>query len=93
VTFRAHLREKLRWLAIGSEASLGILVLAFGLLGVRSFFVHNGRDLYFLALVLGVSIIGFLAIAAAWMLSRRRYWGQIFLLLLPMAPFLAIATD
>lgn len=96
LTFREFLRSALQtsWrLAIACEALVGALVLALGLLGVRSYFVHGGRDLYFFILVLGVCFIGSLVLTAAWLLSRQRYWGQLFLLLLPLAPLFAIATD
>lgn len=56
---------------------------------MRSYFVHNGRNLYFLALVVGVTLIGALVIVAAWTLARRKYWGQLLLLLLPLAPLVA----
>ncbi len=86
-------RATARWLAIACESISGGLVLAFGLLGLRSFFVHAGRDLYFLSLVVGLVLVGCSSLAAAWLLLRRRYWGQLFLFMLPLAPFLLIATD
>lgn len=81
------------YLAAAGEALLGLMTFLFGLLGVRSYLLHDGRDLYFLSLVAGVTLIGVFVLLAAWLLTKRRYWGQLLLIFLPLAPILAVATD
>ena len=91
-TQRPHLGWLLHLVA-SIEALLGFAIVSVGLLGLRSFFIHSGRNLTFLFLVSAITLIGIALLVAASRLHKRRYWGQLCLFLVPLVPFLLIATD